>query len=780
MHARPGRFTLAQAILVATTIAPPGALAVDPNWRTFGPPQANFNGPVYAVTQAGGVLHVGGDFWAPTGYIARIQGTEISALGSGLNGSVNALLWDAGELYAGGAFSSAGMVSTPGIALWNGGSWQSVGTGVGGIVHAIAKVAGNVYAAGSLWEAGGIAVNAIAAWDGSSWAPLDGGLDGVVRAMAGWGNQLYVGGSFVTGSGQTLNRIARWDGTQWHPLGSGLDGLVRAIALVDGDLYVGGDFSTAGGLAAVRLARWDGAAWHSVGTGANAAVHTLLEDRGDLLVGGSFTEVGGLGALRIARWDGSAWTTLGAGFNGTVRALAVAPFGVVATGAFSASGLVLASKVAKFDGDLWTSPINQAPDEIVWEIVVVGDDVYVGGAFTRVAGVPVNYVARWNSLNETWESVGGGLQYAPESPVRAMAYDSNRGELYCADQSLYNGLVNVVRWDGSAWSAVDPAFAAPNVHTLAYINGTLYAGGNEPSLNYIAKLENPDVLDGEWQSLGAGFTQPACGILTVEVRDIIGIDDDVYAGGLFGCATPTGIAYGLAQWNGSEWLEVGTWIEDGEGYECTRIWGLAYDGSSLFEITSTALGRFWNSRWSYYGGEGGYQATIEAINGNLYKGDEEGIQRWVPAQWVPLGDCNVNEPVVTIAGMGGNIFVSGTFNQAGCKPSKWFAEWQETVVSVGDEATSPPQHPVRVFPNPFNPSTTIQFHARADGIATVRVLNVNGQCVRTLLNQRIQTGEHLVSWDGRGTNGDRVASGVYFCEVRTSGGRAVSKLVLVK
>ncbi len=469
------------------------------------------------------------------------------------------------------------------------------------------------------------------------------------------------------------------------------------------------------------------------------------------------------------------WSPLGAGFDGTVRSLTVTPTGIVAAGAFNASGLVTTPKIAKFDGDMWTSPNNQAPNEIVTEIVTVGTDVYVAGGFTRVAGIPANYVARWDSNDETWSSVGHGLEYAPDNFVRAMAYDTDRGELYCADNGQFGGVTNLVRWNGAQWQAVNGVFPAHKIHKLAYVDGTLYAGGDEPSLNNIAKLTNPGVLGGQWQSLGTGLSPPTC-CWQIGVSDILGADGYVYVAGRFACSVPTGTVYGLARWNGSTWSEVGDCCES----EFTSIWGLAYDGSAIYEITSTALGRYFNSTWIFFGGEGGYQATIEVVGGNLYKGDEDGFKRWSGGRWDPVGACGIDMPVVTIGGVGGDVLVGGTFWEAGCKVSRWFARWQDTVVAVDETPSLLSQVDVIAFPNPFNPMTTIRFNAENAGVATVRVFDVTGRFIKTLLNRSVAAGSHTISWDGTRANGEHVVSGLYFCEVRTGGRRAVAKLALLK
>ncbi|MBN1562108.1 CotH kinase family protein, partial [candidate division KSB1 bacterium] len=65
------------------------------------------------------------------------------------------------------------------------------------------------------------------------------------------------------------------------------------------------------------------------------------------------------------------------------------------------------------------------------------------------------------------------------------------------------------------------------------------------------------------------------------------------------------------------------------------------------------------------------------------------------------------------------------------------------------------------YPNPFNPSTTIRFEMPVTANVTLRILNLNGQCVRTLLDGDKMAGHHSVSWDGVDHADRTVSSGIY-------------------
>lgn len=85
------------------------------------------------------------------------------------------------------------------------------------------------------------------------------------------------------------------------------------------------------------------------------------------------------------------------------------------------------------------------------------------------------------------------------------------------------------------------------------------------------------------------------------------------------------------------------------------------------------------------------------------------------------------------------------------------------------------------FPNPFNPITTIKYSVpRPGGHIQITVYNVKGQVVKKLVAYEAPPGSYSVLWDGRSENGNTVASGVYFVEMRAKNFTSTKKLVLLK
>lgn len=236
--------------------------------------------------------------------IARWDGFNWSPIGSGMNERVLALASLDSTLYAGGGFTQADDSNAAGIAKWNGSNWSPLGAGVqGGVVYSMTIHGGSLIVGGTFSSAGGLTCQRIGRWDGAAWSTLP-GMSGPVLALGHYGGQLVAGGNFVTAGDVTAGNIAIYDGTNWHALGTGTSGPVLAMAEVGGRLYVGGDFTTAGGVTVNRLAVWDGLTWSALGSGMNAAVRALAFADPYLYVGGDFTTAGDKPSSYIARWDG--------------------------------------------------------------------------------------------------------------------------------------------------------------------------------------------------------------------------------------------------------------------------------------------------------------------------------------------------------------------------------------------------------------------------------------------------------------------------------------------
>jgi hypothetical protein len=82
------------------------------------------------------------------------------------------------------------------------------------------------------------------------------------------------------------------------------------------------------------------------------------------------------------------------------------------------------------------------------------------------------------------------------------------------------------------------------------------------------------------------------------------------------------------------------------------------------------------------------------------------------------------------------------------------------------------------YPNPFNPSTIIPFSINKSGNAVLKIYNIIGQEIITLLNENLSTGSYEIKWNGTDNNGTDVSSGVYFYTLEQSDKKVTRKLIL--
>jgi hypothetical protein len=102
----------------------------------------------------------------------------------------------------------------------------------------------------------------------------------------------------------------------------------------------------------------------------------------------------------------------------------------------------------------------------------------------------------------------------------------------------------------------------------------------------------------------------------------------------------------------------------------------------------------------------------------------------------------------------------------------------------GDVASGSPAAPAGrlrpAMPNPFNPRTTVRFDLDRGGTVQLEVFDLEGRHVRTLVSGHLAAGEHAATWDGRGSDGLAVASGVYLLQLRGSDFAETRHVTLIK
>jgi hypothetical protein len=594
-----------------------------------------FAGAAFALLSDGTNLYVGGTFTNAGGVlntnIARYDGTNWYSLGNGIGyysgnqaSYVNVLELHNGLLYAGGTFTNAGAMAATNVAVWNGSTWSSLGTGlangVNGGVNALVFQGDDLYVGGNFGVAGGVSTFGIAKWSGGSWSALGSGCRGGVNCIGILGSDIYVGGAFTNVGGVSAREFAKWDGIGWTtwPTSDGvfvypLNGDPNKMVVNNGSLYIGGKFNQAGDVIANHVARYDGANFYALGTKpANGlatpplTVSCIGQADDGIYVGGLITAAGKTFVSRIARWDGTNWNDVGGGTmggaSGANRVLAIAGQGsdVYVGGLFTNVGGINVSNIAHWNGFNWAN-MGLGFDSTVVALAVSGSVVYAGGGFTNVMDPPftfaVNHIAMWDGFN--WNSVGSGVN--ANGTVNTIAVNGNNVYVGGTFTNASGVTANrIAMWDGGTWNSLGTGTAngvSATVLAIA-VNGTdVYVAGTFTNagtavVHGIAKWDGAN-----WSGLGSGATN---GTSAAEVRALaFGGDGKLYCCGRFTNISGVG-ASSIARWDGTKWEALGSGLFAASGVD--RGAGLAIQGSDVFVIgtfdaaglsESSGIGR-WN------------------------------------------------------------------------------------------------------------------------------------------------------------------------------------------
>lgn len=307
---------------------------------------------------------------------------------------------------------------------------------------------------------------------------------------------------------------------------------VRDFCVYNNELYVSGAFNTADGKPAYTYARWNGSTWDSLASkplsgGGNDL--TIYND--EIIYGGSINEIIGVpNTHKIARWNGSAWgslntnTTNTAGFTAVIYAMAVYKGELYAGGNITKIGGININRMAKWNGSTWSNVGGGVTGGFITDVqamAVYNDELYVGGDFTYAGGKGANYIARWNGTS--WDSVRGGFNYYATD----MVVDSINNFLYVTGGfSTADGKVvkQMAGWDGEKWFLLDTLFSG-NAYAMSIYHNELYAAGSfsitgiNGSTIYLAKWDGK-----KWAAInGIPATLFSLGVY----------NDELYIGGAF-------------------------------------------------------------------------------------------------------------------------------------------------------------------------------------------------------------------------------------------------------
>ena len=142
---------------------------------------------------------------------------------------------------------------------------------------------------------------------------------------------------------------------------------------------------------------------------------------------------------------------------------------------------------------------------------------------------------------------------------------------------------------------------------------------------------------------------------------------------------------------------------------------------------------------------------------------------WTPGEFVALGDAGLSLQLIDPAGTGADNWAvaAATPNEANM-----------TATSIDEIDTLPGDFTLNAnYPNPFNPETSISYDLNRNGDVSLSVFDMLGQKVADLYQGVQAAGNYSVSWDGRDSRGNVVASGLYLYRLTLDGHSTQSRIM---
>jgi hypothetical protein len=634
------------------------------------------------------------------------------------------------------------------------------------------------------------------------WSSLCEGVNGYtyspkVLSTTIFNNELIVGGVFESAGGVDANSIAKWNGFSWSNLGSGIgvnsNGNVKALTVFNNEIIAGGEFSTAGGIIVNNIAKWNGSNWLALGGGVSGGtvyshvVYALAVYNNELIAAGLFDTAGGVLVNNIARWNGTSWSPLGSGINAKVLSLTVYNNELIAGGEFTTAGGVSVNKIAKWNGSSW-SPLGSGISSSVGQVIsmtIFNNDLIVGGWFTGAGGLTVNNIAKWNGAN--WSTAGYLICEFTTNSVKSLVVYNN--ELYAGGNFCQ---VNIAKWNGSNWSAPGGG-GNGDVTTLAVFNNYLVAGGYFSSIGGVASVgsiakwgtgysiggyvrysdNNQPVSNGYVKSFK--LDRNTYNLITL---DSVGIHpygkyylnnnqhDTIYI-----CAFPNSTTqndWGISYYPSSTFWQNATAVT-ANGYisnvnvGVTRITSTTASNSvngKIMRLTNNPLGNL-------------KDAVLYAKNGNSFVrcglSDGNGIYH-LPS--LPTGNLKIFVNRLGFNTDSATVNVTSTSNIDS-------VNFNLSVLPVGINKINdiiPSEYKLyQNYPNPFNPVTNIGYQIAKNSTVSLKVFDLIGKEITTLVNEKQSPGIYEVTFDA-----SNYPSGIYFYTLKTGDFKETKRMILVK
>jgi hypothetical protein len=196
------------------------------------------------------------------------------------------------------------------------------------------------------------------------------------------------------------------------------------------------------------------------------------------------------------------------------------------------------------------------------------------------------------------------------------------------------------------------------------------------------------------------------------------------------------------------------------------------------------LGNWSSGAWVVSDTTTGYMKVLHKVSGNMWQykttvasGTNAGAYEYKFAAIYPGADTanGGSSPLDNEGGFGTNHLLILSDEPAGIVLNNVFGNFGTTDVKHLDNTIPAVYELNQNYPNPFNPATTIRYSIPQAGLVNVKIFNLLGQEVATLVNTQQVSGTYEVNFDA-----SALASGIYFYSIDVNNFKATKKMILMK
>jgi len=347
-----------------------------------------------------------------------------------------------------------------------------------------------------------------------------------------------------------------------------------------------------------------------------------------------------------------------------------------------------------------------------------------------------------------WSQLNSGLAYPWAMDIRSFITYNNilfvgtAGGIYFSTNNGFN------------WSKTDSGLTNADIRSFSVIGSNLFVG----TFGGGVFVSSNNGLN--WRDINTGLSNK-------QITTLIAVGTNLYAG------TANGNGVYLSTNNGANWIPKIT------GLKNTTVWALSSVGLNLFAGTDRGVflsidnGDNWNPINT--GFTGGTVMSFTVDKNNLFLSSWSGVFMSINngSNWteVNTGLSETGKYVLSVFANGANLLAGTMYDGA------WKRPLSEMITDVEEEHNILPAKfsLEQNYPNPFNPSTLIKFSIPTSLVVTLKVYDLLGRDVTSLVDEEKQAGNYIIKFDG-----SSLSSGIYFYRLQSGNFVETKKFIIMR